>query len=144
MDASGDLPSGDKFSGPAELMSIIRSRQEKFSRTLTERLLVYALGRGLEYYDKCAVDQAGSYERTRESVFCTCGRNRDIRCFPEEEFDSRNCNRSCTVAPVLSFGFSKSAALFILPRQLYRSAGFSQPPSKTKPQRRLKSALQTD
>jgi hypothetical protein len=69
VDASGDLPSGDKFSGPAELMSIIRSRQEKFSRTLTERLLVYALGRGLEYYDKCAVDQTLDLMKERGNRF---------------------------------------------------------------------------
>jgi hypothetical protein len=69
VDASGDLPSGDKFSGPAELMSIIRSRQEKFSRTLTERLLVYSLGRGLEYYDKCAVDQTLDLMKERGNRF---------------------------------------------------------------------------
>lgn len=57
IDASGDLPSGEKFSGPSELFSIIRGREEKFQRMFAERLMVYALGRGLEYYDKCAVDQ---------------------------------------------------------------------------------------
>jgi hypothetical protein len=51
------LPSGEKFSGPSELFSIIRGREEKFQRMFAERLMVYALGRGLEYYDKCAVDQ---------------------------------------------------------------------------------------
>lgn len=69
VDASGDLPSGDKFSGPAELMTIIRSRQEKFSRTLIERLLVYSLGRGLEYYDKCAVDQTLDLMKERGNRF---------------------------------------------------------------------------
>ncbi len=69
VDASGDLPSGDKFSGPAELMTIIRSRQEKFSRTLIERLLVYSLGRGLEYYDKCAVDQTMDLMKERGNRF---------------------------------------------------------------------------
>lgn len=58
VDSSGELPGGVKFSGPIELIGIIRSRQEQFHRAFAERLLTYALGRGLEYYDKCAVDQA--------------------------------------------------------------------------------------
>ena len=58
VDSSGELPGGVKFSGPMELIGIIRSRQAQFHRAFAERLLTYALGRGLEYYDKCAVDQA--------------------------------------------------------------------------------------
>ncbi len=58
VDSSGELPGGEKFSGPIELIDIIRARQEQFHRAFAERLLTYALGRGLEYYDKCAVDQA--------------------------------------------------------------------------------------
>ena len=58
VDSTGELPSGEKFSGPIELIGIIRGRQEQFHRAFAERLLTYALGRGLEYYDKCAVDQA--------------------------------------------------------------------------------------
>ena len=69
IDASGDLPTGEKFAGPAEMMSIIRGRQEKFSRTFTERLMVYALGRGLEYYDKCAVDQTLDLMKERGNRF---------------------------------------------------------------------------
>ena len=58
VDSTGELPSGEKFSGPLELIGIIRGRQTQFHRAFTERLLTYALGRGLEYYDKCAIDQA--------------------------------------------------------------------------------------
>ncbi len=58
VDSTGELPGGEKFSGPIELIGIIRGRQEQFHRAFAERLLTYALGRGLEYYDKCAVDQA--------------------------------------------------------------------------------------
>ncbi len=58
VDSTGELPSGEKFSGPIELIAIILGRQEQFHRAFAERLLTYALGRGLEYYDKCAVDQA--------------------------------------------------------------------------------------
>jgi hypothetical protein len=56
VDASGDLPGGVHFSGPLELVSILRSRQDQFHRAFTEKLLVYALGRGLQYYDRCAVN----------------------------------------------------------------------------------------
>ena len=55
IDASGTLPDGTKFDGPAGLRQLLVSRPEGFVRTLTEKLLVYALGRGLEYYDMPAV-----------------------------------------------------------------------------------------
>ncbi len=56
IDSSGTLPSGQKFQGPMELVTILKSRQGDFARCLSEKMLTYALGRGLEYYDKCAVD----------------------------------------------------------------------------------------
>ena len=57
VDASGTLPGNLKFNGPLELIEILKERDEEFARALSEKLLTYALGRGLEYYDKCAVDQ---------------------------------------------------------------------------------------
>jgi len=57
IDASGTLPGGDAFSGPEELRAVLRKRQAEFRRCLAEKLLTYALGRGLEYYDKCTVDR---------------------------------------------------------------------------------------
>ncbi|QDU45954.1 hypothetical protein Mal52_44510 [Symmachiella dynata] len=56
VDASGTLPDGQTFNGPAELLTILKASRGEFSRCLTEKMLTYALGRGLEYYDKCAVD----------------------------------------------------------------------------------------
>jgi hypothetical protein len=56
IDASGELPDGKKFNGPGELKSILKEKKELFARSLSEKMLTYALGRGLEYYDKCAVD----------------------------------------------------------------------------------------
>jgi len=56
VDASGDLPSGEHFSGSLELVSILRGRQQQFHRAFAEKLMVYALGRGLQYYDRCAVN----------------------------------------------------------------------------------------
>ncbi|MDA2935208.1 DUF1585 domain-containing protein, partial [Acidobacteria bacterium AH-259-D05] len=51
IDPSGVLPDGSKFQGPVELRKILLSRREQFVRTVTEKLLMYALGRGIEYYD---------------------------------------------------------------------------------------------
>jgi hypothetical protein len=56
IDASGTLPDGQSFGGPDDLKQILKSR-DTFIRCLTEKLLTYALGRGLEYYDQCAVDR---------------------------------------------------------------------------------------
>ena len=57
IDASGVLPSGEKFSGPRELVGILSRRKREFCDTLAKRLMVYALGRGLKFYDECAVDK---------------------------------------------------------------------------------------
>ena len=57
VDSSGTLPSGESFRGPAELKAILKAHSPEFTRCLTEKMLTYALGRGLEEYDRCAVDQ---------------------------------------------------------------------------------------
>jgi hypothetical protein len=56
IDASGTLPDGRAFQGPGELKTILKGKKELFCRCLTEKMLTYALGRGLEYYDRRAVD----------------------------------------------------------------------------------------
>ncbi len=56
IDASGRLPDGVTFDGPAELKQLLM-RGDQFARTVTEKMLTFALGRGLEYYDKCTVDE---------------------------------------------------------------------------------------
>jgi len=56
VDASGTLPGGKKFSGPAELREILSHRQYEFSRALTEKLLIYALGRGLGRHDRPTIN----------------------------------------------------------------------------------------
>jgi hypothetical protein len=55
IDSSGALPDGEKFQGPAELRQLLLSKRERFVATVTERLLTYALGRELDYYDAPAV-----------------------------------------------------------------------------------------
>ena len=51
VDASGVLPDGTEFQGPAELRKLLLSRPEQLVQTVTEKLLTYALGRGVEYTD---------------------------------------------------------------------------------------------
>lgn len=56
IDASGVLPDGTKFVGPAELKKALAGpHADEFIDTFVDKLLTYALGRGLEYYDKPAV-----------------------------------------------------------------------------------------
>jgi hypothetical protein len=55
VDASAALPDGTKFEGPAGLRAWILKRPEQFTTALTEKLVIYALGRGLEPYDAAAV-----------------------------------------------------------------------------------------
>lgn len=58
IDTSGTLVTGEKFDGIRELKSIIKDQHRlDFYRCLTEKLLTYALGRGLEYYDEHTVDE---------------------------------------------------------------------------------------
>ena len=55
IDPSGTLPDGTGFAGLPELREILFSRRHEFVTTVTEKLLTYALGRGLEYYDRPAI-----------------------------------------------------------------------------------------
>jgi hypothetical protein len=51
IDTAGQLADGTKISGPQELRAALNRHPEQFVSTMTEKLMVYALGRGLEYYD---------------------------------------------------------------------------------------------
>jgi len=51
IDASGKLVDGTPVTGPADLRAALMARQEQFVQTMTEKLMTYALGRSLEYYD---------------------------------------------------------------------------------------------
>ena len=66
IDASGALPDGTTFEGPAGLRAILLSHPDRFVRTLTEKMLIYALGRGLEYYDMPAVRAIDTRSRQAE------------------------------------------------------------------------------
>jgi hypothetical protein len=56
IDATGKLPDGTEFRGPAGLDKALTTvRREEFASTVASRILTYALGRGLEYYDQPVV-----------------------------------------------------------------------------------------
>ncbi len=55
IDASGVLPDGTKFGGPDEFRTALMAHRDEFVRTFTEKLLTYALGRAVAYYDMPAL-----------------------------------------------------------------------------------------
>ncbi len=57
IDNTGTLPGGASFSGPAELRKILMGKKDQFTRAFTEKLLSYALGRGIEGYDRQTVKE---------------------------------------------------------------------------------------
>lgn len=69
IDASGKLPDGRFFSGPNELKAIILSDKDKFTEGLSEKLLTYALGRGLERYDKPVIKNIAAKVKSRNYKF---------------------------------------------------------------------------
>jgi hypothetical protein len=71
IDASGTLPSGQSFRGPAELRAVLLTKQEDFRRCFAEKMLTYALGRGVEYYDKAAVEQIAAATARNQNQFST-------------------------------------------------------------------------
>jgi len=65
IDPSVQLPDGTMFKGPGDVRALLLNRREEFVRTVTDKLMTYALGRGTEYYDRPIIrrivkDTAGS------------------------------------------------------------------------------------
>ncbi|MYB02403.1 DUF1592 domain-containing protein, partial [Candidatus Poribacteria bacterium] len=74
IDTTAVLPDGTTFDGIADLKQILKDRKPEFVRCLTEKMLTYALGRGLEYYDRPTVEQIVAQleaEGYRSSVLIT-------------------------------------------------------------------------
>jgi hypothetical protein len=69
IDASGGLPDGSAFEGVAGLEQALLNRPELFVRTVAEKLLTYALGRGVESYDGPAVRKIVQQCRANEFRF---------------------------------------------------------------------------
>lgn len=56
VDAKGELPDGTTFEGPDQLKAVLLQKKSLFVRNLTNKMLGYALGRGLTLKDSCVVD----------------------------------------------------------------------------------------
>ena len=57
IDATGTLPDGRSFKGPSELKRILKADRDAFAEGLTEKLMIYALGRGLDSNDTPTVKE---------------------------------------------------------------------------------------
>ena len=69
LDTRGELPGGQTFQGPLELAAVLRSKQCEFGECLAEKMLTYGLGRGLEFYDRCATAKIVSSLKERDFRF---------------------------------------------------------------------------
>jgi mono/diheme cytochrome c family protein len=56
IDATGRLPSGETFDGPEELKQLLLTRRDQFVKHLIRKMLGFALGRPLNRFDQCVVD----------------------------------------------------------------------------------------
>jgi hypothetical protein len=57
VDASGTLPGGRNFDGPAELRRALLAQMPEFAQNVTQKMMIYGLGRGLSRYDKIVVKE---------------------------------------------------------------------------------------
>ncbi len=71
IDPSGTLPDGRSFQGPAELKAILKEKKDLFARCVAEKMLTYALGRGLDYYDKPTIGRINSSLASNDYKFST-------------------------------------------------------------------------
>jgi cytochrome c551/c552 len=69
IDPAGELPGGVKFAGAAALKSLLVEHRDEFVQCLTEKLLTYALGRGLEAYDRPTVRSISREAGRKEDRF---------------------------------------------------------------------------
>jgi hypothetical protein len=77
IDASAKLPDGEQVDGPDGLKKILKERRDVLRRCLAEKLLVYALGRGLEPYDRRSVSEitqatAAAGDRLSDLIVAIC------------------------------------------------------------------------
>lgn len=66
IDAATVLPDGTKVDGPVAFRNALLARREEFVTNFTEKLMTYALGRGVDYYDAPSVRRIVSDTSARE------------------------------------------------------------------------------
>ncbi len=92
IDASGVLLDGSKVNGPATLRAALMSRPEVFVTTLTEKLMTYALGRGVDYNDDAGHSRHCRARRIRPlSFFGSGGGHCAEPAVPHEDQDRAGC-----------------------------------------------------
>ncbi|MBM4090758.1 MAG: DUF1592 domain-containing protein, partial [Planctomycetes bacterium] len=69
VDASGTMPGLGSFSGPVELVQVLKRNKDDFAELVTRKMLTYALGRGLEVADSRAVDKIATRLRANDYRF---------------------------------------------------------------------------
>jgi len=71
IDTAGSLPDGKSFGGAKDLKQILKGQSEAFTRNVSEKMLTYALGRGVESHDKPAVDRISRQVAANDYRFST-------------------------------------------------------------------------
>jgi hypothetical protein len=71
IDASGKLATGRAINGLSDMKTLLRSKKQDFARCLTEKMLIYALGRGLDYYDEPTITRIGFILEKNDYRFST-------------------------------------------------------------------------
>lgn len=70
INAQGELPDGTSFRGVEQLRGVLANQhREQFVRCLIEKMLTYAVGRGVEYYDSCAIDEINELLKSNDFRF---------------------------------------------------------------------------
>jgi hypothetical protein len=59
IDVAGTLPNGKSFSTPAEMRTLLKDDLPQVAKCLTEKMMTYAIGRGMQPYDRRAMDEVG-------------------------------------------------------------------------------------
>ena len=71
IDATGQLPGGEKLVGAADLKAVLRKRRPEFVRNLTEQMLMYALARELQHFDEPAIREITAALEKNDHRFST-------------------------------------------------------------------------
>jgi len=69
IDPAGALPSGDEFKGVRDLRTVLRKRENEFRHCLAEKLMTYALGRGMELDDECTLRAVADEVKRSDNKF---------------------------------------------------------------------------
>ncbi len=98
IDVLGALPDGTEIPGPLGLRTLLVSRREQFARTITEKLLSYAIGRDIEYYDlptvRSIVREAASSDYRWSSIILGIVRSRPFQMRSSRLEDSKTASAS--------------------------------------------------